>query len=174
MSRAPKEVFRFVRCQLCCHPIQGARIEGTSRRRFRLISWTFGVQCRGQGAFYRDGPALTFGREDDFEYGHYLFDGCFKRHCCVCALGQGWSPLSFDEDACYICSDLIDLLARAFVFVRGARVCPLQCLPRCLVRSIVELFVLHPALLRRVQRMYGLEWYASPVLQRQLVAFGLA
>ena len=172
-----EEVFLYVKCRLCFHPIQGARVERTNgRRRFRLITWTLGLQCRGQGRFYRDGPALTFGREDEFHRGRYLFEGCFKRHCCVCALGQGWSPISFDEKACYICRDLImGVLAKAFVFVRGAMHGPksLRRLPGCLVVSIVELYVLHPTLCERVRRMYGRQWYSSPVLQRQLVEFGL-
>ena len=184
MSSTPRDVFRHEQCRLCRHHIQGARFEQrngiTKRPRFCLSYWPSCLQCSWQGPFYRNGQVRNFRSEDDFDRDHYLFEGCFEGHWYVCTLGQGWSPLAFDEDACYVCResaatcyvcrDLIGTLAKAFAFVRGAALCasPLRQVPRCsLVQSIFELFVLHPALRERVRRMYVPKWYSSPVLQQR-------
>jgi hypothetical protein len=65
-----------------------------------LDSDDFAKYCRGQGSFYSE-------RQGKFDLpangSHFNFSGVYSGFCCYCALGSGYSAVSFNDVGCYHC-----------------------------------------------------------------------
>ena len=65
-----------------------------------LDSDDFAKYCRGQGSFYSK-------KQDKYSPpptgGQFNFSGMYTGLCCYCALGSGYSRVSFNDVGCYHC-----------------------------------------------------------------------